>query len=142
MNELTNITGQVAVVTGGTAGMGEAAAVRFGAEGAKVAVVGRTPEKGDAVVKRITDAGGEAMFVKAECADEGEVKAGVKTIRLWPKWLKNDANLVRRVRKTGAKLHLNGTTGKPDDVFPLLLHKPDSLSSDDPARLVKTLKEL
>jgi glycerophosphoryl diester phosphodiesterase len=75
-------------------------------------------------------------------AIEAFAKAGVKTIRLWPKWLKNDANLVRRVRKTGAKLHLNGTTGKPDDVFPLLLHKPDSLSSDDPARLVKTLKEL
>lgn len=80
MNELTDISGQVAVVTGGTAGMGEAAAVRFGAEGAKVAVIGRTPEKGNAVVKRITDAGGEAMFVKAECADEEEVKAGVKTI--------------------------------------------------------------
>ena len=80
MNELTDITGQVAVVTGGTAGMGEAAAVRFGAEGAKVAVVGRTLEKGDAVVKRITDAGGEAMFVKAECADEDEVKAATKTI--------------------------------------------------------------
>ena len=80
MNDLTDITGQVAVVTGGTAGMGEAAAVRFGAEGAKVAVIGRTPEKGDAVVKRITDAGGEAMFVKAECADEAEVKAATKTI--------------------------------------------------------------
>ena len=75
-------------------------------------------------------------------AIEAFAKAGVKTIRLWPKWLKNDANLVRRVRKTGAKLHLNGTTGKPDDVMPLLLHKPDSLSSDDPARLVKTLAEL
>ncbi|MBT4907117.1 MAG: SDR family oxidoreductase [Rhodospirillaceae bacterium] len=80
MNELTDITGQVAVVTGGTAGMGEAAAVRFGAEGAKVAVIGRTPEKGNAVVKRITDAGGEAMFVKAECADEDEVKVATKTI--------------------------------------------------------------
>jgi NAD(P)-dependent dehydrogenase (short-subunit alcohol dehydrogenase family) len=80
MDSMTDITGQVAVVTGGTAGMGEAAAVRFGAEGAKVAVIGRTPEKGDAVVKRITDAGGEAMFVKAECADEGEVKAACKTI--------------------------------------------------------------
>ncbi len=80
MNELTSIEGQVAVVTGGTAGMGESAAVRFGAEGAKVAVIGRTPEKGDAVVKRITDAGGEAMFVKAECADEGEVKAACRTI--------------------------------------------------------------
>ncbi|HCP00889.1 MAG: hypothetical protein CL573_04565 [Alphaproteobacteria bacterium] len=80
MNELTNITNQVAVVTGGTAGMGEAAAIRFGAEGAKVVVIGRTPEKGEAVVKRITDAGGEAIFVKAECADEDEVKAATKTI--------------------------------------------------------------
>lgn len=80
MDEITSIAGQVAVVTGGTAGMGEAAAVRFGAEGARVAVIGRTPEKGDAVVKRITEAGGEAMFVKAECADEGEVKAACKTI--------------------------------------------------------------
>jgi NAD(P)-dependent dehydrogenase (short-subunit alcohol dehydrogenase family) len=80
MDRLSSIKGQVAVVTGGTAGMGEAAAIRFGAEGAKVAVIGRTPAKGEAVVKRITDAGGTAMFVKAECADEAQVKAGVKTI--------------------------------------------------------------
>ena len=75
-------------------------------------------------------------------AIEAFVKAGVKTIRLWPKWLKDDANLVRRVRKAGAKLHLNGTTGKPGDILPLLPHKPDSLSSDDPARLVQTLADL
>ncbi|MBO21742.1 MAG: 3-oxoacyl-ACP reductase [Rhodospirillaceae bacterium] len=80
MSDLTDITGQVAVVTGGTAGMGEAAAIRFGIEGAKVAVIGRTPEKGEAVVKRIMEAGGEAMFVKAECADESQVKAATKTI--------------------------------------------------------------
>jgi 3-oxoacyl-[acyl-carrier protein] reductase len=80
MQELTSIEGQVAVVTGGTAGMGEAACIRFGASGAKVAVIGRTPEKGNAVVKKITDAGGEAMFVKAECADEAEVKAACVTI--------------------------------------------------------------
>ncbi len=80
MDSLTSIKGQVAVVTGGTAGMGEAACIRFGAEGAKVAVIGRTPEKGNAVVKKITDAGGTAMFVKAECADEAEVKAAAKKI--------------------------------------------------------------
>ncbi len=80
MEALSSIEGQVAVVTGGTAGMGEAACVRFGAEGAKVAVVGRTPAKGEAVVNRITDAGGTAMFVQAECADEAQVKAGVKKI--------------------------------------------------------------
>ncbi len=69
MESLTSIKGQVAVVTGGTAGMGEAAALRFGAEGAKVVVIGRTKEKGDAVVKKISEAGGEAMFIMAECAD-------------------------------------------------------------------------
>jgi glycerophosphoryl diester phosphodiesterase len=81
-------------------------------------------------------------LIPNEQAIEAFAGAGVETIRLWPKWLKDDANLVRRVRKAGAKLHLNGTTGKPDDVLPLLRYKPDSLSSDDPARLVQTIKEL
>jgi len=80
MDDLSSIEGQVAVVTGGTAGMGEAACIRFGASGAKVAVIGRTPEKGNAVVEKITNAGGEAIFVKAECADETEVKAATRTI--------------------------------------------------------------
>jgi len=60
--------------------MGEAAALRFGAEGAKVVVIGRTKEKGDAVVKKISEAGGEAMFIMAECADESEVKHATRTI--------------------------------------------------------------
>lgn len=80
MDDLSSIEGQVAVVTGGTAGMGEAACIRFGASGAKVAVIGRTPEKGNAVVEKITNAGGEAIFVKAECADETEVKVATRTI--------------------------------------------------------------
>ena len=88
MDELTSIEGQVAVVTGGTAGIGEAACVRFGRCGAKVAVIGRTNEKGEAVVKRITQEGGEAIFVKAECADEGEVKDAVKIIL--DKWERAD----------------------------------------------------
>ncbi len=61
-------------------------------------------------------------------------------IRLGPRWL-TDLSLVDRVRKSGAKLHLNGTTGTRDDVL-LLEHSPDSLSSDDPKRLVETLKSL
>jgi 3-oxoacyl-[acyl-carrier protein] reductase len=80
MDQLTSIRGQVAVVTGGTAGMGRAACERFGADGAKVAVIGRTPEKGEAVVREIVDAGGTAMFVPAECADEVQVKAACRRI--------------------------------------------------------------
>lgn len=72
---------------------------------------------------------------------EAYAAAGVEMIRLWPKWL-GDKSLVDRVRKTGAKLHLNGETGLADEVVPLLAYSPDSLSSDDPGRLKKTLGEL
>ncbi len=68
-------------------------------------------------------------------------KVGVEMIRLWPKWLSDDS-LVLRVRLLGVKLHLNGETGKPQEVLSLLKHKPDSLSADHPAALVATLDEL
>ena len=73
---------------------------------------------------------------------EAFAAAGVETIRLWPKWIKQDARLVARVRATDARLHLNGTTGRADEVRRLLEHRPDSLSSDDPGRLVMTLRRL
>lgn len=72
---------------------------------------------------------------------EAFADAGVETIRLWPKWL-TDSRLVARVRKANVKLHLNGSTGKRDEVIPLLKHRPDSMSSDDPRRLIQTLREL
>lgn len=70
---------------------------------------------------------------------DGFVSVGVGMIRLWPKWLTAQPDLVERVRQSGAKLHLNATLGTPDEVLPLLPHRPDSLSSDDPAQLKKTL---
>jgi glycerophosphoryl diester phosphodiesterase len=68
-------------------------------------------------------------------------KAGVEVIRLWPKWL-TDESLVPRVRKAGAELHLGTGGGTKAEVVPLLAHRPESLSSDDPARLLQTLAEL
>jgi len=67
--------------------------------------------------------------------------AGVAMIRLWPRWLE-DTGLIERVRKAGCGLHLNGKLGTTEEVVPLLRYRPDSLSSDDPAQLVKTLKQL
>lgn len=72
---------------------------------------------------------------------EAYAQAGVEMIRLWPRWLSNPA-LVNRVRQAKVKLHLNGTTGARDEVLELLQYNPDSLSSDDPRRLVATLQEL
>jgi len=65
-------------------------------------------------------------------------EAGVDIIRIWPKWL-NDATLVPQVRKLGKALHLNGTMGSEEEIRMLLKYEPESLSSDDPARLVRTL---
>jgi glycerophosphoryl diester phosphodiesterase len=69
-------------------------------------------------------------------------EAGVESIRLWPAWVKADATLVARVAKTGAHLHLNGTLGTKAEVAELLKHRPHSLSSDNPAELIKSLAEL
>jgi len=73
---------------------------------------------------------------------EDFAKAGVDVIRLWPRWLKDGDGPVKRVRATGKGLHLNGTKGERDETQRLLVHKPVSLSSDDPRRLLATLKQI
>jgi NAD(P)-dependent dehydrogenase (short-subunit alcohol dehydrogenase family) len=57
---------RVALVTGGTSGIGEATALLFATEGAKVAITGRNEQRGAAVVAHIKDRGGDAMFQRAD----------------------------------------------------------------------------
>jgi NAD(P)-dependent dehydrogenase (short-subunit alcohol dehydrogenase family) len=61
--------GERALVTGSTSGIGRAIAVRFAAEGADVVVHGRDQARGDAVVRQIRDAGGNAMFAAADLSE-------------------------------------------------------------------------
>jgi NAD(P)-dependent dehydrogenase (short-subunit alcohol dehydrogenase family) len=70
------LEGKVAVITGSTRGIGRTMAEMFAQEGAKVAVTGRTVERGQKVVQRIVDAGGEAAFFRLDVTDEQSV-AGV-----------------------------------------------------------------
>ena len=58
MTELASIKDQVAAVTGGAAGIGLACAERFAAEGAKVAIIDRDRETGEAAVQAIEANGG------------------------------------------------------------------------------------
>ena len=61
------LDGKVAIVTGGSRGIGAAIARRLGAEGARIAVVAHSaPDKAEAVVKEITDAGGRAAPFQAD----------------------------------------------------------------------------
>jgi NAD(P)-dependent dehydrogenase (short-subunit alcohol dehydrogenase family) len=77
-NKLQN---KVAIVTGSTSGIGEAIAVLFAAEGAKVAVSGRNLERGSRVKQKILNAGGTAAFIPMEARKTETITALIdKTI--------------------------------------------------------------
>jgi NAD(P)-dependent dehydrogenase (short-subunit alcohol dehydrogenase family) len=67
-------TGKVVIVTGGTSGIGRAAARMFAAEGGKVVFCGRNVERGARVQDEIKASGGDAMFVRADVRNEAEVE--------------------------------------------------------------------
>lgn len=69
--------GKVLFVTGAASGMGRAVAVRFGSLGCKVAVAARRPDAGAETVRMVEEAGGEAMFVACDVADDASVKAAI-----------------------------------------------------------------
>src|SRR6266550_2388143 len=71
----TSLKNKVALVTGGTSGIGEAAALQLARAGAKVVVAGRRESQGQAVVKAIEKADGQALFVKTDVSREADVKA-------------------------------------------------------------------
>jgi len=73
---------------------------------------------------------------------EAFAEAGVDTIRLWPKWLKDGDGPVQRIRDAGIRLHLNGKLGGIDETIALLKFQPTSLLVDHPAQLQQSLNQI
>lgn len=73
---------------------------------------------------------------------EDFANAGVEMIRLWPRWLENSDEPVKRIRAAGKQLHLNGTLGELEETRTLLEFGPESLLSDHPAKLLESLRRI
>jgi NAD(P)-dependent dehydrogenase (short-subunit alcohol dehydrogenase family) len=74
----TELAGKVAIVTGGTSGIGRDTSVLFAKAGAKVVVAGRREAEGMETIDLIRGAGGDGLFVKTDVSRAADVQALVQ----------------------------------------------------------------
>lgn len=74
MNNLFDIAGNVVVITGGTGVLGRCIAKYLAAQKAKVVILGRRADEGDAIVSEIRGDGGEALFLTTDVLDTTKVQ--------------------------------------------------------------------
>ncbi|MBO5893008.1 MAG: SDR family oxidoreductase [Alistipes sp.] len=80
MKNLFNIQDRVVVITGGTGVLGRAIAAHLADEGAKVVILGRKVEVGEAIVNEIKGNGGEAMFLTTDVMNREALEQNLKDI--------------------------------------------------------------
>jgi len=68
---------KVALITGGTSGIGEATVILFAKEGASVAITGRNEKRGHAVANQILQRGGKAIFIRTDVRKAAECRRAV-----------------------------------------------------------------
>jgi 3-oxoacyl-[acyl-carrier protein] reductase len=79
-NNMFSLKDKVALVTGASQGIGRDTALALSKAGAKVAVAARSEEKLLVLVREITSAGGEALAIKMDVADQDQVKSAFKQV--------------------------------------------------------------
>ena len=70
MYDFFDIRGKVIAITGGTGVLGRSMVEYLAAHGAHVAVMARNLEKGNQLIRKVKDEGGEAMFLQTDVTNE------------------------------------------------------------------------
>lgn len=74
------LAGKVALITGAASGIGQATALLFAREGARVGVVDIDETGGRETARAIADAGGEALYMRADVGSADEARAAVDAV--------------------------------------------------------------
>jgi NAD(P)-dependent dehydrogenase (short-subunit alcohol dehydrogenase family) len=72
------LAGRVAVITGGSSGIGKATSLAFAQAGARVVIAAREVQRGEEVAHEIHAVGGEAVFVRSDMSNAGDIEALVE----------------------------------------------------------------
>jgi NAD(P)-dependent dehydrogenase (short-subunit alcohol dehydrogenase family) len=103
-NSLFDLSGETAAVIGGTGVLGSSMAEALATAGARVAIIGRNEERGRSAVRKIEDAGGQAIFQQADAIDSDSLARARDAISV--KW-------------GAVKILINAAGGnKPDATLP------------------------
>src|SRR5262245_35628922 len=79
-DQLFDISGQTAVVTGGSGGLGRTLARALAEAGAQVAILGRRREACEDVVAEIQSSGGRALAISADVCDRDQLEQAAQTV--------------------------------------------------------------
>ena len=72
------LSNKVALITGGTSGIGEATSLLFAKEGARIAITGRNEKHGHEITASILESGGEAIFIRTDVRKAAECERSVE----------------------------------------------------------------
>ena len=96
-------TSKVVLITGGTSGIGRAAALAFARRGDRIALAGRRASEGEETARLAHESGGEAMFMRADVTVPAEIEALVaRTVERWGRldYAFNNAGITGEMART------------------------------------------